>query len=100
MIFTMDLEINPPEYVIHEGVITDLAIGHLKNGESREVITSLCFLASGRFDISAVVRCFGISGVDSRTARAHTTAVVKEMDDEVNVVNVAAYRFEELKPYH
>jgi len=79
MIFTMELEINPLEYVIHEGVITDLAIGRLKNGESREVITSLCFLASGRFDISAVVRCFGTSGVDNRTARAHTTAVVKEM---------------------
>ena len=76
MIFTMDLEVNPPEYVIHEGVITDLAIGRLKNGEHREVTTSLCFLASGRFDISAVVRCFG---VDSMTARAHTTAVVKEM---------------------
>ena len=79
MIFTMELEINPSEYVIHEGVITDLAIGRLKNGESREVITSLCFLASGRFDISAVVRCFGTSGVDNRTARAHTTAIVKEM---------------------
>jgi trafficking protein particle complex subunit 9 len=80
MILTMDLEVNPPEYVIHEGVITDLAIGRLKNGESQEVITSLCFLASGRFDIFAVVRCFGTSGVDSRTARAHTTAVVKEME--------------------
>lgn len=79
MIFTMDIEINPPEYVIHEGVITDLAIGRLKNGECGEVTISLCFLASGRFDISAVVRCFGTSGVDSRTARAHTTAVVKEM---------------------
>jgi hypothetical protein len=79
MILTMDLEVNPPEYVIHEGVITDLAIGRLNNGESREVITSLCFLASGRFDISAVVRCFGTSGVDNRTTRAHTTAVVKEM---------------------
>ena len=79
MIFTMDLEANPSEYVIHEGVITDLAIGRLKNGESREIITSLCFLASGRFDISAVVRCLETSGVDNRTARAHTTALVKEM---------------------
>ena len=78
-VFTMDLNVNPSEYVIHEGVITDLAIGRLKHGESREVTTSLCFLASGRFDISAVVRCFGISGVDSRTARAHTMVVVMEM---------------------
>lgn len=77
MIFTMDLEVNPPEYVIHEGVITDLPIGRLKNEECREVKTSLCFLASGRFEISAMVRCFGSSGVDSRTARAHITAVVK-----------------------
>jgi len=77
MVFTIDLEVNPSEYVIHEGVITDLAVGRLQHGECREMTISLCFLASGRFDISAVVRCFGISGVDSRTARAHTTAVVK-----------------------
>jgi len=79
MVFTIDLEVNPPEYVIYEGVITDLAIGRLNNGECREVTTSLCFLASGRFDISAVVRCFGTSGMDSRTARAHTTVIVMEL---------------------
>ena len=77
MIFTVDLEVNPSEYVIHEGVITDLAIGRLKSRECREVTASLCFLASGRFDIFAVVRCFDTSGVDSRTARGYTTAVVK-----------------------
>lgn len=80
MVFTMDLEVNPSEYVLHEGVITDLAIGCLEHGEHREVTTSLCFLASGRFDISAIVRCFGTSDVESRTARAHTTAIVVEMN--------------------
>lgn len=79
MVFTMGFEVNPSEYVIHEGIITDLAIGRLKNGECREVTTSLCFLASGHFDISAVVRCFGTEDVDSRTARARTTVLVMEM---------------------
>ncbi|KAF8163323.1 TRAPP II complex [Crassisporium funariophilum] len=78
VVFTLDLETNPSEYVVHEGVLTDLAVGRLKTGESREITTSLCFLASGRFDISALVRDFGSSEPDSRIARAHVTAIVVE----------------------
>lgn len=74
----MDLEANPSEYIIYEGVLTDLPVGRLESGESREITTSVCFLASGHFEISALVRGFGGATADSRVARAHITAMLKD----------------------
>ncbi|PPQ83346.1 hypothetical protein CVT25_003985 [Psilocybe cyanescens] len=78
LVFAMDLEANPSEYIIYEGVLTDLPVGRLESGESREITTSVCFLASGHFEISALVRGFGGATTDSRVARAHITAILKE----------------------
>ena len=76
LVFTVDLETTPSEHVVHEGVLTDLPIGCLKTGESREITTSLCFLASGHFEILAQVRGFGTSETDNRQTRTFITAVV------------------------
>jgi hypothetical protein len=70
------LETTPLEYVLHEGVLTDLPIGRLQSGESREITTSLCFLTAGRFEISAQVRGFGAFETDNRQTRTYITAVV------------------------
>ncbi|KAF8964707.1 TRAPP II complex [Flammula alnicola] len=78
VVFTIDLEASPSEYLVYEGVLTELPVGRLQSGESREITTSLCFLATGRFEISAQVRSFGTSETDSRVARTHVTAIVKE----------------------
>ncbi|KAJ3516627.1 hypothetical protein NLJ89_g1004 [Agrocybe chaxingu] len=55
VVFTLDLEANPSEYLIYEGVLTDLPVGRLQSGEFREIVTSLCFLSSGHFELSAQV---------------------------------------------
>uniref|UniRef100_A0A8H8CM97 Transport protein particle subunit trs120 n=1 Tax=Psilocybe cubensis TaxID=181762 RepID=A0A8H8CM97_PSICU len=78
LVFTMELEANPSEYIIYEGVLNDLPVGRLESGESREITTSVCFLASGHFEISALVRGFGGATADSRVARAHITAILKD----------------------
>ncbi|KAF4614895.1 hypothetical protein D9613_003081 [Agrocybe pediades] len=78
LVFTLDFEINPVEYVIFEGVLTDLPVGRLENGESKEVTTSLCFLTSGQFEISAQVRGFGGTEADTRIARNHISVVLKD----------------------
>jgi len=76
LVFAVDLETTPLEYVLHEGVLTDLPIGRLQSGESREITTSLCFLTAGRFEISAQARGFGAYETDNRQTRTYITAVV------------------------
>jgi len=78
VVFTLDLEASPSEYLIYEGVLTELAVGRLNSGETREISTSVCFLACGRFELSAQVRGFGNSETERRGARTHITAIVTE----------------------
>ena len=75
LVFTLDLETTPSEHLIYEGALTDLPLGRLEGGRSKEFHTSICFLASGHFEISAVVRAFGEAEVEGRVAKAHVTAV-------------------------
>lgn len=68
MVFTMDLEMEPSDHMVYEGVLSELPVGQLESGESREVDIAVCFLAFGRFGISAEVRGFNSSRIDSREA--------------------------------
>jgi len=72
----MDLEMEPSEYVIHEDVISDVVVGRLQSGDSREVETAICFLANGRFEISADVRVLEFRG--ARAGTGHLIAIVEE----------------------
>jgi hypothetical protein len=78
LVFTMDLEASPSEYLIYEGVLTDLPVGRLESGESKEITTSICFLTSGHFEISGLIRGFGGTETDSRVARTHITAILRD----------------------
>ncbi|KAG6866933.1 hypothetical protein C0991_003849 [Blastosporella zonata] len=80
-IFTMGLEMDPSEHIVYEGILTELAVGRLESGESRELEAAVCFLATGRFEISAEVRIF--DAPRSETGRAgigHLTAIVRASD--------------------
>jgi len=77
IVFALDLEVSPSEYLVYEGVFTDLPVGRLEGGETREISVSLCFLSCGRFEISGQVRRVG-PDVEGRTVRTHMTAIVTE----------------------
>ena len=77
IVFTLDLEVSPSEYLVYEGVFTDIPVGCLGSGEIRGISVSLCFLSCGRFEISGQVRGLG-SETEGRIARTHMTAVVTE----------------------
>ncbi|RDB21392.1 hypothetical protein Hypma_011623 [Hypsizygus marmoreus] len=77
LVFTMDLEMNPSEHVVHEGMLAELPVGRLESGESREVDISICFLAYGRFEISAEVRAFDSRQLDTRAGIGLLVAVVQ-----------------------
>ncbi|KAF8077925.1 TRAPP II complex [Lyophyllum atratum] len=76
-VFTMDLEMEPSEHIIYEGVLTEMAVGRLGSGESREVDTAICFLAYGHFEISAEVRSFDSPRSDTRVGVGQLIAVVE-----------------------
>lgn len=66
------------EHIVYEGVLTDLPVGQLQSGETREIVTCLCFLACGRFEVLAKVRSLGTPETESRVARTHVIAIVKK----------------------
>jgi hypothetical protein len=64
----------PIEHIIYEGILSDVPVGRLERGESREVDITICFLSYGRFEIGAEVQGLGVSGragVGQLTADVH-----------------------------
>lgn len=76
----MDIEVDPSDCVMCEGALTDIAVGRMSAGESREVVTTLCFLAVGRFEVSTLVRPFAPLPMGREPARAQLTAIVLNHD--------------------
>ncbi|KAJ7046805.1 TRAPP II complex [Mycena alexandri] len=60
-VFTVDFDLQSSQHIIFEGLLRDVPIGRLESGESCEVETGLCFLAYGRFEISAEAKVVGSS---------------------------------------
>jgi hypothetical protein len=68
----------PSEHIIYEGVLSDLPIGRLESGESREVETPLCFLSYGRFEVLAEIRILGGLRIGSGAGIGQLIAIVQE----------------------
>ncbi|KAG5727958.1 Transport protein particle subunit [Termitomyces sp. T112] len=80
-VFMIDLEMEPLEHIVYEGVLNDLAVGRLESGETRELETAICFLSKGRFEISAEVRSYDVPPSDnSRAGIGHLIAIVRGVD--------------------
>ena len=71
----------PVDHVVHEGTLTDLAIGRLDEGESKEVEVALCFIAYGYFEIFSQVRAFDASRMDTRSGLGRLTAIVRDANE-------------------
>lgn len=78
LILVMDLEIEPLDYVAHEGMLIDIALGELQSGQVREVETSICFLAHGRFNFSVVVKVVEPWGSVIDAGTGYLCAIVNE----------------------
>ncbi|KAJ3920291.1 transport protein Trs120 or TRAPPC9 TRAPP II complex subunit-domain-containing protein [Lentinula edodes] len=62
-VFTLDVNIDPREHVIHDGIL-------------REVEVAICFLCHGRFEILASARVLDSSGSSSETGSARLIVMV------------------------
>jgi len=72
----MDIELDPGDAVVHDGVLSDIPVGEIGSGDSKTVTTGLCFIASGTFEVSARLRC--AQEAEGASVRAYITAVVAE----------------------
>jgi len=66
LVYTVDIGIDPVEYVIYDGVLNDIPIGRLESNESREMEMALCFLSYGRFELVASARCIASSNMQGQ----------------------------------
>ncbi|KAA1471141.1 hypothetical protein DENSPDRAFT_775745 [Dentipellis sp. KUC8613] len=78
LVLTLDFGMEPSEYVIQEGILSDVPVGRLAQGESYETETPLCFVACGRFELTAEARVLGASGDDARVGFGQLHAIVEE----------------------
>ncbi|KAJ4474536.1 TRAPP II complex [Lentinula lateritia] len=76
LVFTLDVNIDPREHVIHDGILCDIPVGRLEAKESREIEVAICFLCHGRFEVSASARVLDSSGSSSETGSARLIVMV------------------------
>jgi hypothetical protein len=76
VVFTADFSVEPAEYVVHEGIMSDLPVGRLQSGETKDVTMTLCFHTFGHFELSVQVQSFGTT--ENRVATSHITAIVTD----------------------
>lgn len=53
---TLDVAMEPADHVIHSGILSDIPVGQLQSGESRELEVPVCFAAGGVFELEAHAR--------------------------------------------
>ncbi|KAI0079931.1 Trs120-domain-containing protein [Panus rudis PR-1116 ss-1] len=56
LVLLLDFHLEPMRYTLYEGVPTDIPLGRLKPGSSKEIEIPVAFISSGRFEITAIVR--------------------------------------------
>lgn len=59
LISTLELNFEPVQHVIYEGITSGVPISKLEQRESCEVEMPIAFVSSGRFDLIAQVRRLG-----------------------------------------
>lgn len=74
----MDVYITPLEHVLYQGVLNDQPLGRVRGGETVYLTMPLCFVARGRFAISARVR--SVDGQGEIVGSHHVTCLASPED--------------------
>jgi hypothetical protein len=78
LVFTFNLQMEPLEHIIFEGILTDIPLGRLESGACVELEVPVCFLCFGRFEIKTEVRTPGVSRSDHSAGTGGLVAVVED----------------------
>lgn len=60
----MSYSLEPAEYAIYNGVLSGIPVGRVGSGASESVYLDICFLAEGRFELTAKGHLVGTVGKD------------------------------------
>lgn len=62
LVLAVSLALSPADYVLSDGVLSDIPLGRIDCGEEGSIDTGLCFVASGLYTIVAEARCIPSTG--------------------------------------
>ncbi len=74
---TVDLSLEPAQYVLYEGVLSGIPVGHIEVEQTHEFELPMTFVSCGRFEILADVHVYGAPD-RSKLARGQLRATVEE----------------------
>lgn len=78
LVLLIDLEIEPAEHVIYEGILSNVPLGHIEAGQTKDLEAAVTFLSEGRFEIRAEVRTLGAERSQRTAGMGQLRAVVRE----------------------
>ncbi|GJJ12127.1 hypothetical protein Clacol_006368 [Clathrus columnatus] len=80
LIMTMQVSISPGEYVLFDGIMSNIPVGKMKAGEERQLDFGVCFVSEGLFDIRAEITILleGGRSKDVRTEEGHLRVFIGE----------------------
>ncbi|KAG1715705.1 hypothetical protein ID866_1468 [Astraeus odoratus] len=77
LIIMINLSLSPEDHVLFEGTLTDIPLGRIDSGKSKNVDVPLCFLCAGQFEVSAEARKVGVGeNIGGQTPVGWTRAIV------------------------
>ncbi|KXN89239.1 hypothetical protein AN958_05993 [Leucoagaricus sp. SymC.cos] len=74
---SLTLEFGPSDCLVYEGTLSDIPVGRLDAGASREITIPICFLTDGQYEFVTQVRPVGLEYLDTKPAKAQVTATVR-----------------------
>jgi hypothetical protein len=77
-VLLVNLDVDPADHIIYEGILSNIPLGRIESGETGEVETAVCFLSQGRFEICAEVHILGAPRSERKAGVGQLRAVVRE----------------------
>jgi hypothetical protein len=78
LVLTADAVVDPADHAIQEGATSGIPVGRLEPGAERELETTLCFVACGRFHIHVAARAISTSAREATVGSATLKIAVRE----------------------
>lgn len=75
---TLDLNVEPSEYTLFDGSLTEAPLGRLAPGARVESELAVCFMACGRFTLEGSVRVMGAPPDEARVGLGTLNVLVED----------------------
>lgn len=69
LVFSLDVDFVPADFILYDGTASDISIGLLEAGASQTIDIPVLFLGGGQFEITATANAFNEDGKGSGSGR-------------------------------